>query len=227
MGYTSVSLKDRKNKQMKRIIQLSVLVFTLLLCFNVDSYAQYGYGKKKKKKKKTKTEKNDEYFDESGGFAHKLWYGGGFNLGFSGNSFQSLFQLGISPMVGYKITEAFSIGPRASVQYNYFRINDGGRVLKASPITWSAGAFTRYKVLQNFFAHGEIAYQNELVSFNTSGNELIPIRRTRTSYFLGAGYNSGNGILGYEIYLLYNLNLPANLINTSPIDFRIGFTYNF
>ena len=124
---------------MKRILQLSFMIVTLLLCFNVDSYAQYGYGKKKKKKKKV--EKNDEYFDESGGLGHKLWYGGGFNLGFSGNSFQSLFQIGISPMVGYKITEEFSVGPRASVQYNYFRVNDGGQVLRASPITWAAGAF--------------------------------------------------------------------------------------
>ena len=56
---------------MKKIIQLSLLIGALMLCFNIESSAQYGYGKKKKKKK---TVKNDEYFDESGGFAHKLWY---------------------------------------------------------------------------------------------------------------------------------------------------------
>jgi len=103
---------------MKRILQLSFMIVTLLLCFNVDSYAQYGYGKKKKKKKKV--EKNDEYFDESGGLGHKLWYGGGFNLRVSCNCFQRLFQIGIFPLVGYKNTEEFSVCPRASVQYKFF-----------------------------------------------------------------------------------------------------------
>ena len=210
---------------MKKIIQLSFLIGALMLCFNVESSAQYGYGKKKKKKK---TEKNDEYFDESGGFAHKLWYGGGFNLNFSGNSFQSLFQIGISPMVGYKIAEPFSIGPRVAVQYNYLRVNNGGgQILKSSPITWSAGAFARYKVFQNFFGHLEFEYQNAVINYAFVPNGLEPIRRTQNNYFLGGGYNSGNGILGYEIYLLYNVNLPETNLDQSPIVLRFGITYNF
>ena len=210
---------------MKRIVQLRLLVFALLLCFNTESYAQYGYGKKKKKKKE-KVEKNDEYFDESGGFGHRLWYGGGFNLGFTGNNFRSLFQIGISPMVGYKIFDELSVGPRVSLQYNHFRLNlGGGNIEKANATSWGLGAFARYKVFQNFFAHAEYEYENA-VGFFLGNNEIITVREKLNNYYLGAGYNSGNGIFGYEIYLLYNFNEREDTTNI-PIDFRIGFTYNF
>ena len=211
---------------MKKILELSLIIGALILCFNVDVSAQYGYGKKKKKKKE-KVEENDEYFDESGGFGHKLWYGGGFNLNFSSNNFVSTFQIGVSPMVGYKITPEFSIGPRTAITYINLRVNDGGQVLTSNPLTWSAGAFARYKVFQNFFGHAEFEYQNAVVGYNLLPNDLEPVRQTQNNYFLGAGYNSGSGIVGYEIYLLYNVNLPETVLNQSPIVIRFGLTYNF
>ena len=212
---------------MKKILSLSVLILALMFAASTDSYGQY-YSKKKKKKKKTKTEKNDEYFDESGGFGHKLWYGGGVNLGFSGNGLTSLFQIGVSPMVGYKIIEPFSVGPRASIQYNLYRINDGGGVLRSSYATWSLGAFTRFKVFQNFFAHGEFEFENGISGFSLNGNDLVPIRQNRENFYIGAGYNSSaGGLLGYEIYLLYNLNQVNLDISESPIEIRFGITYKF
>ena len=205
---------------MKRIVQLSFLLLAILLCFNNDAFAQ----RKKKKKKKSET---DEYFDESGGFKHRLWYGGGFTLGFSGANNSSVFQLGVSPMVGYKITPDFSIGPRLSILYTYYRLEVfPGDVQSQDPLSFGFGAFSRYKVYQSFFAHVEYEFENE-ANFVLINGDLAVLRREQNNLFVGGGYNSSaGGPFGYEILLLYNLLLPENTVEV-PFSFRIGFTYNF
>lgn len=159
-------------------------------------------------------------------FASQLWYGGNVGLGFSSNSFQSLFQIGVSPMVGYKIFEQFSIGPRVSLFYSHYRYNfGGGDVQTANPLTWTVGAFARYKLFRTIFAHAEYEFENSPV-FTLGGNgDLEVLRDQRTNTYLGAGYNSGERF-GYEIMVLYNLSVAENSIE-SPFDIRFGFTYNF
>ncbi len=157
-------------------------------------------------------------------FASRLWYGGGFVLGFAGGNQESLFQLGAAPMVGYKIFEEFSIGPRVSLVYSHYRVNLGFDVEKANTVSWSAGAFTRYKLLRNIFAHAEFEFENTPVyTFTNLGLEVL--RRERNNFYIGAGYNSG-GVWGYEIMVLYNTLAPENDINP-PFSFRVGFTHNF
>lgn len=160
-------------------------------------------------------------------FEEKIWYGGGFNLGFSGSSFVSLFQLGISPMVGYKFTPKWSAGPRISLTYSYYsaRTANGGKD-NAQPISYAGGIFTRYKVIPAIFLHAEAELANEALVY--SGVSQIEVqRRTRENVYLGVGYNSaGNNGFGYEILLLYNLNMPQNIIE-SPFDVRFGFNYKF
>ncbi len=206
---------------MKKLIQLSLMLLVLLLAFPDDANAQ-----RSKKKKKSTT---DQYFDESGSLKTKLWYGGGFTLGYSGGTFESLFQIGLSPMVGYKITDKFSAGPRFSFIYTNYRVQWGNGVLTANPITWDAGVFARYKIIPIIFAQVEYQFENDIQGFNVNaGNELEAIRRQRNNFLAGLGYNSSGGTagFGYEILLLYNTTLPANVLE-SPFVIRIGFTYNF
>lgn len=166
--------------------------------------------------------------EEPSGFAQQLWYGGGFNLGFSGNGAVSLFQLGVSPMVGYKIFEPFSIGPRVALQYNLYsaRTGNGGRD-SAGPLSWAVGAFMRYKVVPMFFAHAEIELENQPVVY-AGTNELQVSRRERNNVYVGGGYTSsqGFGSFGYELLLLFNLNRAENSVDL-PYIFRIGLTYGF
>ncbi len=173
----------------------------------------YGRKKKKKKKKKPKTEQTDDYFDESGGFAHRLWYGGMLNFQLGGNT----LLLGVSPMVGYKITDNFSVGPRLTL--NYLRIyqpNDDPQLMQLG-----IGAFGRAKFTPSIFAHVEYERQsvNEISDFGyAEGSD--------ENFYLGVGYNSamGNGF-GYEVMGLYNF--MENDPNQVPIEIRVGFTYNF
>lgn len=204
---------------MKKLFQLGLMILVLLFVFSNDTYAQ------KSKKKKSAT---DEYFDESGSLKTKLWYGGGFTLGYSGGTFENFFQIGISPMVGYKITDKFSAGPRVSFIYTNYRVQYGGDVLTANPVSWDAGVFARYKIIPVIFAQVEYQFQNAVEGFTiVNGNELVSIRRQRNNFLAGLGYSSSGGSLfGYEILLLYNTTLPSNVLE-SPFVIRIGFTYNF
>lgn len=115
--------------------------------------------------------------------------------------------------------------PRVSFFYSHYRYNfGGGDVQTANPITWTAGAFARYKIIRTIFAHAEYEFANSPV-FDFSTGELKVLREQRTNTYIGAGYNSGERF-GYEILLLYNLAEPDNSVE-SPFRIRIGFTYNF
>lgn len=193
---------------MRKAIKIAGLVIMALIYCQIDGVAQSTSVRER--------EKDD--------FASRLWYGGGVNIGFSGGNFESIFQLGVSPMVGYKIFEEFSIGPRVALQYTHYRTELGGRVETANPVSWAAGVFTRYKLFRSIFAQAEFEFENAAVfSFGVDGLEVL--RRERNNFYVGAGYNSG-GEWGYEILLLYNTTQANNDIN-SPFVFRFGFTRNF
>lgn len=205
------------------------MVFILLLAFDNDMYAQ----RSKKKKKKTET---DEYFDEGGSWKHKLWYGTGVNLNYSGNNFRKVFTFGLSPMVGYKITDKFSVGPRIALTYSNYKFDTPSGVINSSPVSWDVGVFSRYKILPFIFSHIEYQYENAAIfRTNNAGdllldpmtNKLIIDRKKRNNFLAGLGYSSaGGGLFGYEILALYNVTLPKNAFE-SPFSIRIGFTYNF
>lgn len=212
---------------MKKILQLSVLIFAVLLCFNNDAFAQ-----RKKKKKKSET---DEYFDESGGFAHRLWYGGNVIVGFNGgtNTFTflnySTFTIGITPMVGYKITDFFSVGPRFTILYQYYRGEIALGVADGINLTsYGAGVFSRFKFFREFFVHGEYEYLEQAFIADLRDGEWVSGSFAQDNIYFGAGYNSSvGGPFGYEILILYNFNVPPDTLTINPFDFRIGFTYNF
>ena len=165
---------------------------------------------------------------EPNGFGQQLWYGGSFNLGFSGGNFSSVFQLGVSPLVGYKITEMFSVGPRIILDYSLVsaRVSNGSKKNK-STFSYGAGLFARHKIFRQIFAHVEYEILNQAIP-TLSFDDIVVLRRTQNNAYIGGGYNSGFPV-GYEILILYNFNETDNNFGqvTNPISIRIGFTYNF
>ena len=161
-------------------------------------------------------------------FTDNLWYGTGAQLGFSSNGFSSFFNIGLSPIVGYKINNFLSVGPRASFSYNrYTQELGGGNELKEGFFTYSVGPFVRARVYRGFFVHGEYSIVNEVIDFD-SANDFAPIRRTRAIPFAGGGLSQGGGPgqTGFEILILFRLTQP-DMINESPFEFRTGVNYNF
>lgn len=186
--------------------------------------------------KKTTAKKNDQYFDESGGFKHRLWYGGSFNLGFGGDGqFYRTFTIGLTPMVGYKIIGGLSAGPRIGFNYTNLKVVDNANQATIVNLTdYTFGAFTRYKVFSNFFAHVEGDYYSSQIPgaanqpwiiIKDANGKPFTYRENNVNYYAGLGYNSG-GLLGYEIMALYNFSLPKSSLQ-NPLEMRVGFTYNF
>lgn len=230
---------------MKKLLVFSLLAAIFTFGFSTDMNAQ-SRGKKKKKSSKT-----DDYFDDSGDWTQKLWYGAGGTLGFSGGQNFSVFSIGISPMVGYKVTPWFSAGPRFSYTYSGFK---GGAVnvdenlqvrpstrengpFKVNANTFGIGAFARAKFLQSFFIQAEIesittsqpATDGNSIYFirDNDSLEFLKFKENRLNGYFGAGYNSsGGGLVGYEIVALYNFLLPDDSF-ASPLEIRAALTYNF
>lgn len=205
---------------MKKLLQLTVCVVLLLISMPMDADAQYGG---KKKKKKTKTEQTDDYFDEKGNIAARMWYGGSIrNIGL----FNNVFTASISPMAGYKITDQFSAGIITKLDYYYERIQFSS--LKIERLDYSVGAFTRYRIIPAIFAHLEYEQTNFSTPYIASnGSEILYERDWEPYMYIGLGYQSGNGIVGYEVSVYYNPIHDGQKTREVPWDFRIGFNYNF
>ncbi len=205
---------------MKKVLLLAFLSSVLLIALSQEAYGQ----------RSSKRSSTDEYFDESGGFQHRLWYGSHVTLGFQGNSFQSTFQAGLAPMIGYKIFDALSIGPRGSLTYfSYSQNPTGGAVQRLNTNSWSVGGFVRFRPVETFFGQLEANLVNEpnTIIWNNVTRELDVNRRERSAINIGLGYTSSSGgPWGFEALILYNVNPPSNDIS-SPLDYRFGLTYNF
>ena len=195
--------------------------------------------KKKKKKKKKKTEQVDK---SSIDWRQKLWYGAGGTLNFGGNNAASEFAIGITPMVGYKINNWFSVGPRFEATVNTGRYDLGFvEITKLNTFDYGVGAFTRAKSPFGIYGHLEYFLRNEEFPLNQDGNRLVGNqfpkidandnietgREFDAAAYIGIGYNSaGFSKWGYEIQLNYDLLAPEDIVQL-PIDLRVGLTYNF
>lgn len=158
-------------------------------------------------------------------FGARLWYGTGAQLSFGSTQFQSVFLAGLSPIVGYKVNNFLSFGPRGSILYNSFRFQNGTPDPdKFNFVTWEAGLFGRARIINPVFVHVEYSLVNEADRF--VGGEVTRI--TRAIPFAGAGISQGGGIgaAGFEILILIRLS-SADRLNDSPVQFRTGLNFNF
>ncbi len=203
-------MKLLTNKIPSRFLLSSILLISILL----DGFSQA-----------KKSKKPEVHF-----WKEKMWYGGGFNLGFSSNFYNGLqsnvFGIGISPMMAYKATNWFSIGPRFSLDFTTAKFNDGFQTYRYNSVDYGLGLFARMKFLENFFVHLEYSQLNETYTSGViiNGN-LEKYREWRDILLAGLGYSSG-GIWAYEIYINYDfLEDPESF--RVPILYRAGITYNF
>lgn len=153
----------------------------------------------------------------------KLWYGGGIQLGLSSYNGSNVFSFGLSPMVGYKIVQAISIGPRVEMLYSSIKV-PGYKAISLFDI--DAGVFVRAKVFRGLFFQGELS--NSWLQQPT-GNGTEKITNTRFNQRLGAGWNFGNGQGGgSEIGVFYNFAIANDIYSyENPLGYRFGFTWNF
>ena len=191
---------------MKLATQIAILFFTI--AFSGKTFAQQAQRSSSKS------------------FGDHLWYGGNIGVGFQSFNNSSSFFFGLYPMVGYKITDDFSIGPRLGVLYQYLRIRGlDTRIYNFHPIELSGGIFARYKFSEHIFAHSEFEIVNERRFTFTPTGAATTFSELEENIYFGLGYTSG-GKNAYEILVLYDFLADQNLLE-NPISFRGGFTYKF
>lgn len=169
----------------------------------------------------------EQTFDRGG----DLWYGGGLILDYQSRFGESLFRVGVTPMVGYKLNNFLSVGPRASLVYNAYgaEFQGLGRV-KSRNWSYAIGAFSRAKLFRGVFAQAEYSLLSDVVitGIDQTTNQFRELRSTRAVPFLGAGFSNGGGPggVGFEIAVMFRLTQPDRL-NDTAYEIRTGLNYNF
>lgn len=126
-------------------------------------------------------------------FKERLYTGGNFSA-----SFGTFTYVDVSPIIGYMVTEDFSVG--LGGKYVYIGFNGTPR---SSTSIYGGSTFTRYLILENFLAHAEFQALSVKVQEPFTGElkrKLIPVG------LVGGGYKQSMGGSSYfQIMLLYDV----------------------
>lgn len=147
-------------------------------------------------------------------FSERVYFGGGMGLSSGVDGFGNrFFYIGLNPIVGYMLTNQFSVGTGVTWQHlNYSDLD-----LKINQ--YGVSPFARYNFGQ-LFAYGEYMYISTPTIFNSN-------RRNFDRLLLGLGYTMPIGrrgaINGMALYdVLYNESERAF---ASPWVFRVFFSF--
>jgi hypothetical protein len=227
---------------MNKLMKIGFMAFCLMFLNQIDATAQRR-GSKKEKESEEKPEKvmttktkqsTDKYFDESGGFKHRLQYGIHTNSGIL-SFFNGYLNLRIEPSVGYKITNWAMAGFTGGLEYQ--RQKQVDRVELAN--IYNYGVYGRIKAFKSIYVHMDYRAVTGKFSTKLIGTDTkVSLKDTyKPEANVGIAYRSGLGAWGYEIMGVYNLSHTdgnfSQLSNKtysfrdSPLDLKIGFTYNF
>lgn len=166
------------------------ILFVFLLIFPFVSFSQYTI---------------DDEEDES--FWDRVYFGGGLGLQFGNYTL-----VDVSPRIGYKITDEWSIG--LSSKYQYIRIKTNNADFETN--TYGGGVFSSYFFADNLFAHAEYEVMNGKWAFYRDRFNL-------ESLLVGGGYKVDLGGRAFStIMILVNLIDSEFTPYRSPI-IRVNF----
>lgn len=146
----------------------------------------------------------------------RVFFGGGGSL--SGGS--NFLSIGVSPTIGYKITDSFAAG--LQVTYLYTKYGD------YSASDFGGGPFAMYSFTEKIFVYSQYEYLSvqPFVVGGTS-NDRISVN----SLFTGLGYNEPvNDRVSFQLLILYNVlyySTTAYQYYQSPFQFRVGILTGF
>jgi hypothetical protein len=147
----------------------------------------------------------------------KVYFGGGFGLSIG----TDVTSISASPLVGYRITDPFSVGMQVTYQY----VNNKNYDLAFN--NYGVAPFARFQV-DKYFAHAEFEHLNfeYATGFLTPDGDFETARDGYNSLWLGGGYTEG----GFFILALYNVLYDETdqfQPYASPFTVRAGFSVGF
>lgn len=211
------------------------IILILLCCvLGISSFAQEVYSSSGRPI--TEAEREGKKEPVKGFDPSRLIFGGGFIFGVGGG----VTNLGLSPVVGYAITDKFSAG--IGLGYQYFKAKNvpvqyqnGGLAgyydLKTS--IYTGNVWARYLIFQNIFVHlqPEINSLERFgdVSYDPSGNFKVEKERLLVpSLLVGLGLRQPvSGRVSILATALYDVLQEPNSPYRNTIDLRIGVAVGF
>jgi hypothetical protein len=217
---------------MRKIIP--IFVFSCICLLPQIGNAQIKQRKTPKETEKTednssKTTKTDDLFDESGGFKHHLQYM--FHTNYSiFQIFGGSFSLRLDPSVGYKINKWASAGLTTGFVYSYDRFTHPttGVPTVLKQIDFSYGVYGRVKVYNSIYLHTDYKLATYERPFQDNLGNIFKLKQTNQQECnLGVAYRTGGSGWGTELVLLYDVMHTVSSFKNTPLDFKLGMTYNF
>ncbi|MEL7147853.1 MAG: hypothetical protein AAFO69_15880 [Bacteroidota bacterium] len=156
-----------------------------------------------------------EYTEEAS-FLDRIYTGGNVGFSFSNN----ITSIAVSPIVGYMVTDRFSVGLGGTYQVNQFRN------LGLNLNNYGARAFLRYNVTPEFFVYTE--YEHLVFEFPVLGSSEVDTD-SFNGFFVGGGYAVPiSDRLSFVAIALYNLAYNnTNFPYPSPLVTRGGIVASF
>lgn len=146
-------------------------------------------------------------------FVERLVVGGGFNLGY----YPPVFIVGLSPQVGYRITDEWTAG--LGVDFTYLGQTFEGQTFRST--FFGGSAFTRYRIIEGLMVTSEFRYMNsprfDVSEFAFTSRQWVPV------WLVGAGYYQAVGpTSGFIVGINYDLiNHPDSPYDSSFPDLPI------
>lgn len=147
-------------------------------------------------------------------FMDRIYFGGNVGAWFGSTTY-----LNLQPLVGFRVTENFSIG--GGFTYNYYSIDYGGQ--KYSSTIYGSNTFARYLITENLFA--QVGWDR--LSVPNYYSPIVNERAWIDNILVGGGYRqpfSDNG--SFIAMIFYNINETPLSPYPNPI-IQIGFNVGF
>ncbi|MCC6186273.1 MAG: hypothetical protein IT256_03890 [Chitinophagaceae bacterium] len=164
----------------------------------------------------------------------KLVVGGDFRL-----SAGQGVNVGVAPMLGYKLAKNFILGVRVGYNFTNFRqrfttpLPSGSSVYNFSSHNYSGSMWLRYLIWESFYLHVEAEYNSFKVwdgTWDYNTNKMSNDRLLSPSVLAGIGFRQPiNDRVSLNTTILFDvLNDPQGYYQfTGSIDYRIGILVGF
>ncbi|MGI4744382.1 MAG: hypothetical protein ACRYG7_55230 [Janthinobacterium lividum] len=187
-----------------------------------DTYSPSGLELPEREQKRKALQQHAEQYT-------KMFVYSGIGLGYSSYYGLSNFNFSISPAIGYRVSDRFSIGPGISYAYNYYGADNGnGTNTSFNTSSFGVKGFAQLMVIDRFFVHAEYEVTKaEFLAVDNNGYITGgKVSRSIQTPLLGVGYRSQiSNRAAADIVVLYNFQDNYNSIYPNPV-IRFNFLFN-
>lgn len=152
-------------------------------------------------------------------FKERMVFGGDLGL-----SFGDVTYVRVAPLIGYLVSDRFTVGGGPSYQYWRIRsVNQFGPQSRETTI-WGMNTFARFFLLESLFVQSDFEILNLKSSFRDQGSffEEEVFRVNVPVWLVGAGYMQRSGRGGFMIGAFYDLIQDRNSPYGRDLILRAG-----